>query len=67
MAGGHGAMSAVKKGQDLTQPGQTDDLNKVIQESYKPLEKQWDQRKKELREQLKREDEEKAKKSMTMP
>ena len=57
-----GFLAVVKKDQDLTQPGSADDLNKLIEESYKDLNKQWDARKKELETKLK-EQGEKAKRA----
>jgi mono/diheme cytochrome c family protein len=57
-----GFLAVVKKGQDLTKPGEVDDLHDLIEESYKEKNKEWDARKKELKDKLKKE-QEKAKKS----
>jgi mono/diheme cytochrome c family protein len=61
-----GFLAVVKKGQDLTKPGEVDDLHELIEDSYKEKEKEWDARKKDLKEKLNKEQEKakaKAKKS----
>jgi len=48
-----GFLAVVKKGQDLTRPGEVDDLHEVLEKSYEGKKKEWDARKEELQKKLK--------------